>query len=101
MPRVPTACNSRPLTDLRRRGAARGTIPLQAWLCGRESGRQPRRARESTRARRNTVRRTFWVLTAALAVGCLTAAAAGVARPAGGDAVTIGISLSLSGDFSD
>jgi len=47
------------------------------------------------------VRRTFWVLTAALAVGCLTAAAAGVARPAGGDAVTIGISLSLSGDFSD
>src|SRR5262249_7139756 len=41
-----------------------------------------------TRARRITVRRTFWVLTAALAVGCL-AAATGVARPAGGDTVTI------------
>src|SRR4051794_28324650 len=66
----------------------------------REPGRQPRRARESTRARRDTVRRTFWVFTAALAVACL-AAGAGVARPAGGDTVTIRISLSLSGDFSD
>src|SRR5436190_9351821 len=64
----------------------------------REPGRQPRRARESTRARRDTVRRTFWVFTAALAVACL-AAGARVARPAGGVTVTIGISL--SGDFSD
>ena len=43
------------------------------------------------------MRRTFSVLTVALAVACLAAAAGA----AGGGTVTIGISLSLSGDFSD
>ena len=46
------------------------------------------------------MRRTFSVLTGVLALACL-AAVAGSAGAAGGGTVTIGISLSLSGDFSD
>ena len=46
------------------------------------------------------MRRTFSVLTGALALACL-AAVAGSAGAAGAGTVTIGISLSLSGDFSD
>ena len=46
------------------------------------------------------MRRTFSVLTVAFAVACL-AAVAGSAGAAGGGTITIGISLSLSGDFSD
>jgi branched-chain amino acid transport system substrate-binding protein len=46
------------------------------------------------------VRRTFRVLSVTLALACL-AGVAGSAGVAGGGTVTIGISLSLSGDFSD
>ena len=46
------------------------------------------------------MRRTFSVLTGVLALACL-ASVAGSAGAAGGGTVTIGISLSLSGDFSD
>jgi len=46
------------------------------------------------------VRRTITVLTVALALACL-ATAAGSAGSSRGGTVTIGISLSLSGDFSD
>jgi len=46
------------------------------------------------------VRRTFTVLTVTVALACLSAVA-GSAGTAAGGTVTIGISLSLSGDFSD
>ena len=46
------------------------------------------------------MRRTFRVLSVTLALACL-AGVAGSAGAAGGGTVTIGISLSLSGDFSD
>jgi branched-chain amino acid transport system substrate-binding protein len=46
------------------------------------------------------VRRTFTVLTVTAALACLSAVA-GSAGTAAGGTVTIGISLSLSGDFSD
>ena len=46
------------------------------------------------------MRRTLSVLTVALAVACL-AAGASSAGSAGSSTLTIGISLSLSGDFSD
>jgi branched-chain amino acid transport system substrate-binding protein len=46
------------------------------------------------------VRRTFTVLTVTVALACLSAVA-GSAGTAAGNTVTIGISLSLSGDFSD
>ena len=47
------------------------------------------------------MRRTFSVLTGALALACLAAAAGSAGAGAAGGTVTIGISLSLSGDFSD
>ena len=47
------------------------------------------------------MRRTFSVLTGVLALACLAAAAGSAGAGAAGGSVTIGISLSLSGDFSD